>query len=176
MKKLLYAACVSIVMISAVQAEWTSSFSEEGRSWQLCPGNQALRGVQCTGDYCDNLSLYCRGQGLGAVSNAWWTRSISEESTGGRDTVDGVVVRVNDNMQRCGTNAYIAGMRCSGRYCDNVSLYCKQFQNKRPNNCNWTSWVSEEHGGRLVFGSNQYAVGMECIGEYCDTKRFLVCQ
>ncbi|HPE58915.1 MAG TPA: hypothetical protein PLB10_01150 [Thiolinea sp.] len=163
-----------VLAVSLHAAEWTSSFSEEGQASQTCANGSALRGIQCSGRYCDNLSLYC-GDRIGNTRNSWWARYISEENRNGRDTVNGVVVRVNDNMQRCSTNGYITGMRCNGDYCDNISLLCTQFSNRSPGNCSWSPWISEENGGRLVFAQNRHAVAMECRGGYCDNKRFLIC-
>lgn len=163
---------------NAVADGWTSSFSEEGKSHEYCRSGRTVKGIQCSGGYCDNLSLKCakivrRGK-LPKVVKKWWTRSISEERRGGRDTVDGVVVRVNDNMQRCGTHGYITGMQCIGAYCDNIKLHCTTFESKKPRNCVWSRWISEENGGRLSFGPRS-AVAMQCKGSYCDNKKFLIC-
>lgn len=173
--KTFYVVLFCLFSASLSANTWTSSFSEEGRNYQFCPWGTALSGIQCSGGYCDNLSLYCGKKLNKSQLKGWWTSSISEERRGGKDTVDGVVVRKNNYMQRCGTNGYIAGMQCRGAYCDNVALFCRTFKQKKPRSCHWTSWVSEENGGRLVFSPNKYAVAMECKGGYCDNKRFYVC-
>lgn len=174
MKQLILIFFLSFFSITLNAADtWTSSFSEEGRNYQYCPSRTALKGIQCSGGYCDNISLYC-GE-LGSRNRGQWKKRISEERRGGSDTVNGIVVRKNDYMQRCGVRGYITGMQCTGGSCDNISLYCSTFKNKKPRNCSWTSWISEEHGGRLIFGSKKYAVAMECKGSRCDNKRFYVC-
>ncbi|OAD23873.1 conserved hypothetical protein, secreted [Candidatus Thiomargarita nelsonii] len=175
MKKLLFVLSFLVMANPAIADTWTSSFSEEGKAKALCPSTNALRGIQCTGRYCDNISLGCGSLGNFKVKKDWWTRSISEEKRGGKDTVDDIVVRINNNMQRCGTKGYVAGMSCKGKYCDNISLYCKEFRNKTPHSCKWTGWISEERGGKLVFGSGKYAVAVKCKGKFCDQKKFLVC-
>ncbi len=175
MNKLLFMLSFLMITNSAIADSWTSSFSEEGRGQETCSSQTALSGIQCTGHYCDNMSLRCGYVGNVASTSSWWENYISEEYTGGSDTVDGIVVRVNGNMQRCQTKGYIAGIACGGSFCDHISLYCREFSNKRPQNCEWTRWISEEYGGRLVFPHNKYAVAIKCYGSFCDHKKFLVC-
>ena len=90
---------------------------------------------------------------------ACWTREFSEERPG--------------NM-RCGRNMAVAGLWCSGKYCDNKSLYCKRLppNTRAVKTTSNSKWISEEkpnasfrvdqsRGGKLVSG-------LKCKGKYCD--------
>lgn len=91
---------------------WTSYFSEEGTNYRVCGNNGFVTGIRCTGDYCDNVSLRCSQLDNGGVRTyCYWTAPVSEE--------DGGTFIAPQSM-------YVAGARCSGRYCDNMSLYLCQ--------------------------------------------------
>jgi hypothetical protein len=160
MKKLLFVLSFLVMTNPAIADSWTSSFSEEGSHQATCSSTSAVSGIQCTGRYCDNISLRCGGF-LGQVDGTWATGYFSEE---------------NGGYQPCGGKGYVVGMSCNGSYCDNIKLYCKSFRNKTPKSCGWTNWISEENGGRLVFSSGKYAVAVKCSGRYCDNKKFYICK
>ena len=68
----------------------------------------------------------------------------------------------------CWAGWFVSGIRCSGRYCDNVSLLCP-LVNLRTIHCWQTRAVSEEHGGVLSFregssGGIVVATQMSCSG------------
>lgn len=149
-------------------------FSEENNGKFTCLNNEALTGLSCKGRYCDNLALKCGGKAE-KITRHWWTKAISEERSGTSVMINGILVRHNDNMQRCDLDGYIIGLACKGAYCDNLSLHCAAYQNHQPTDCAWTNWVSEEHGGQLVLPKGKMAVSMECKGAYCDNKRFFAC-
>ena len=94
------------------QSWWTDSFSEEGNNERVCANNGFVTGLGCSGDYCDSISLRCSQLNNGGVrANCYWTEVVSEE--GGGQFV------APESM-------YIAGMRCSERYCDSKQLYVCQ--------------------------------------------------
>ncbi|PJZ43014.1 hypothetical protein CH370_00840 [Leptospira kmetyi] len=91
---------------------WTDSFSEESPNERICANNGFVTGIQCSGSYCDNIALRCSQLDNGGTrTNCYWTSPISEES-GGKFVAP--------------ESMYIAGARCSGRYCDNKELYLCQ--------------------------------------------------
>ncbi|GAB4560665.1 MAG: hypothetical protein Tsb0020_07550 [Haliangiales bacterium] len=97
---------------------WTGNFSEEGTNYRVCEDNGFVTGLKCSGSYCDNLSLRCSQLDNGGVrTGCYWTAPISEES-GGRFVAP--------------ESMYVAGMRCSGRYCDSKSLYLCQADQGGP--------------------------------------------
>ena len=53
----------------------------------------------------------------------------------------------------CDVGDVVAGFRCSGGYCDNVALRCRNT-NFRLVNRSWTPFRSEEGGGRIRCGAN----------------------
>ena len=98
---------------------WTDYFSEEGNNQRICDNNGFVTGIRCTGSYCDNMSLRCSQVNNGGARNyCYWTSSISEES-GGTFTAPG--------------SQYVAGVRCTGRYCDNMDFYiCRPDEGPAP--------------------------------------------
>jgi len=79
----------------------------------------------------------------------------------------------------CGARL-MAGIKCSGRYCDNIKLKCgSEFREVW--DWQWTKHVSEEHGGEVKCnvpnpftkvdwpqGEPAFITGMSCNGSYCD--------
>jgi hypothetical protein len=39
-----------------------------------------MTGIECTGDYCDNVSLRCTHLNAGRIQNCGWTEWLSDES------------------------------------------------------------------------------------------------
>ncbi len=88
---------------------WTDYFSEEDPGGRVCDGNGFVTGIRCTGRYCDNMSLRCSQPDNGGIRReCFWTSYLSEENGGTFVAPEAT---------------YIAGMKCGGRYCDNVQFY-----------------------------------------------------
>ncbi|WNG27144.1 hypothetical protein F0U62_26370 [Cystobacter fuscus] len=60
------------------------------------------------------------------------------------------------------------GLRCSGRYCDNVSLLNVESGYTQTNSW-WTDSFSEEGAHEQVCGDNGFVTGLGCSGDYCDS-------
>ena len=79
----------------------------------------------------------------------------------------------------CGARL-LSGIKCSGRYCDNIGLQCwPQVYNAY--NWQWTRHVSEENGGQMNCNVTNpfergdwpadepaFITGISCNGSYCD--------
>lgn len=124
---------------------WTPSFSEEdsgiasqssegwyrndGDTYEVChrsahPG--LVIGTRCKGSNCDNISLKCaqpilwrygKQYPVRRVKNCGWTGWFSEERQG---------------IVEFGSNRYITGVRCQGRYCDNKQFYVCSLTDPAP--------------------------------------------
>ncbi len=80
-----------------------------------------------------------------------WTPSTSEENGENSPAV-------------CG-EGLATGLKCQGRYCDNVSLQC---DNSTPSQGGqWSPYFSEENSA-LTCPDGQYVKGLRCTGRYCD--------
>jgi hypothetical protein len=128
-------------------------------------GDMAI-GANCSGSYCDNFSFRCEGilrfvgSPLDTVSKREWKSFISEEYP--------------NNMADCGSDAFITGMACKGRYCDNVSVECITKTNYGPSfDCNWVGPLSEEE--KVISFGWKFPRALYCHGRYCDDKWFYVC-
>jgi hypothetical protein len=90
---------------------WTDYFSEEGQNVRYCfEGAGIVTGIDCSGRYCDNISLECtRGGPEPIPSNCeWWAggAKLSEEQGYGYFN-----------------RKFLTGVKCTGRYCDNLQFY-----------------------------------------------------
>ncbi len=137
---------------------WTRRFSEERSGDMRCGRNMAVAGLWCSGKYCDNKSLYCkrlppRTKTAAARKNSKW---ISEEKPNASFRID-----------KRGKGKLVSGLKCKGRYCDNLSGYTIDTSLRNTGQWKWLPFFSEEHGGR-VCGKNQYVTGIGCKGSYCD--------
>lgn len=59
------------------------------------------------------------------------------------------------------------GLRCSGRYCDDVSLLFAESGYQQTNSW-WTSSFSEESPNEKICENNGFVTGLSCSGDYCD--------
>jgi hypothetical protein len=143
----------------AVYSGWTAYTSEEYPPVS-CDAGSVVDVAQCSGWYCDNISLSCHPS-YRSPGPTTWTSYFSEEGT---------------NYRYCPSGAWLSGIACSGWYCDNIALQCTTLYSTTAANCYWTGWMSEEGGGTLFFGIGYYARGVQCDGAYCDNKRYYVCQ
>ncbi len=94
---------------------WSGFISEEAPNNQAICGSignvtGALDGVRATGSYSDNISIRCLDitlptQGFNLACS--WTPYFSEEQ----------------GFASFPAGSFAAGVRCSGRYCDNLSYY-----------------------------------------------------
>jgi hypothetical protein len=197
-------AFITVVVTSVVATSahaalyWTPWVSEENggpptycRAW-----NEAAVGFGCSGSYCDNIRILCETLPFNATLDSrsvYWTDFFSEETSGEATDIshpsNHLVWYPNgngENYKVCHWNrpnpGLLAGIKCKGRYCDDISLECIQpikWKNGisypvQVNNCNWSWWYSEEQGS-VDFGYNRYITGVRCRGRYCDDKQFYVC-
>ena len=128
--------------------------SEEPDNRRICPSGHALRGVRCTGEYCDNKDLLCCPYLGGAPdpdAKETQSRQISEEWPN--------VVQ---------SKSFLNGFTCWGPFCDNVLPH--QFKSPRLVNtkkCEWTIWDSERPATWLDCQLGRFVAGIRCRGDYC---------
>jgi len=153
-------------LVSALANEpcvFMERLSEEIPNRRLCPSGHALRGVRCTGEYCDNKDMLCCPYLAGAPdpdAKETQSRQISEEWP---------------NVMQSKT--FLNGLTCWGPYCDNVLPH--QFKSPRLANskpCEWTVWSSEQPGAWLDCSLGRFVAGMRCQGDYCADVGLRCCQ
>jgi hypothetical protein len=173
---------------------WTNWVSEEGGGPVTYCANwdESAVGLGCSGNYCDNVRLLCEtlpnGMALNPATDSYSKWFSEEEFQEDYVVINGVdwYNHFGDNFHVCqypgAKPGVVAGIHCSGRYCDNVQLECVQpakhdgssFVPAGATSCAWSAWYSEEQGS-VDFGANRYITGVECSGSFCDNKRFYVC-
>lgn len=111
------------VLLNGAAGAWTPYISEEApNNSVVCgsPGNITgfMDGMRATGSYSDNISIHCTPflWNPGVVLGCEWTPYFSEE-------VQGNVDLYNAWTSYWKPKSVLAGVRCSGKYCDNVSYY-----------------------------------------------------
>jgi len=69
---------------------------------------------------------------------------------------------------------FVSGIRCTGRYCDNVEITCTKIPGATVGADNhWTPWVSEESSSPAWCGPEPNLIaGFACNGSYCDNISF----
>lgn len=154
--------CYSTSGVKLPHTYMTDRFSEEGIAGQLCDYRYAVKGIHCSGRYCDNKRLLCypyvSAFDLEAEYN--WAPSISEE-------------RPNSYYSQ---NEFLSGLRCRGRYCDNVSMeFMSTPALQNTNQCYDKAYISEEQGGTMCNNENEFVAGLKCQGRYCDNLSLRCC-
>ncbi len=129
----------------------SDKFSEE-QSAQSCLAAYTIKGLECSGSYCDSKRLLCcRTAGLtlsGSIANS---PAISEEAPNSYTDQARAVV----------------GMECHGKYCDQIILKMQSIQGQGPNS-HWTTPISDEQGLGKCNNNSSYVAGIKCEGRYCD--------
>lgn len=142
----------------------TVSYVSDGTGSKFCDPGFALKGITCKGPYCDNKIMTCcsymNGQPDPNVRGGWSNR-ISEEPP---------------NNYFINSSGWIAGMKCFGRYCDNMSFNYFSTPNMRNSQqCYFTNYFSEERGYDGC-SKDYFVSGLACSGAYCDNIKLYCCK
>ncbi|MDH3255021.1 MAG: hypothetical protein OEM62_08530 [Acidobacteriota bacterium] len=136
--------------------------SDEGGNARRCPSGYALRGLRCSGDYCDNKDLLCCPYlegGPDPSAKELSSRIISEEFP--------------NSFQ---TKRFLSGLACNGPYCDNILPYA--FKSQRLVNtkeCEWSQWSSEQPGQWLDCSLGRLTSGLRCREDHCGEVSLYCC-
>jgi hypothetical protein len=68
----------------------------------------------------------------------------------------------------CRAGSFVTGLKCEGRYCDNLQVTCTPLTGAALGDSSWTPYFSEESAGRENCPANQFVAGLSCRGSYCD--------
>lgn len=70
----------------------------------------------------------------------------------------------------CWSGWFVSGIRCTGRYCDNIEITCTKIPGATVGaDHRWTPWVSEESSSPAWCGPGPNLIaGFACNGSYCD--------
>jgi len=137
--------------------------SEEGTGRRECPSGYALRGLRCSGVYCDDKDLLCCPYLEGAPdagAKRLQSRWISEEAPNVTTTKD-----------------FFNGLSCRGPYCDEVNP--QTFKTPRLANageCLWTVWSSQREGQWLDCQLGRLMAGIRCREDYCAEVAISCCK
>jgi hypothetical protein len=137
--------------------------SEEGDNQRRCPSGYALRGLKCTGAYCDNKDLLCcpyLGGEPDATAKEKSSRPFSEEFP--------------NTMT---SKLFLIGLTCQGNYCDNILPHpIKSSRLINAGHCEWTPWASEQPGAWLDCGPGKLVSGIRCQQDFCGDVGIYCCQ
>lgn len=134
-------------------SSWTSYFSEEGTGYKTCSSGYSVRGIQCSGDYCDNIRLYCSNSTFPSLttSDYYWTDFASEE----------------EGWVECDYGYVVTGVACDGDYCDDIALRCTAVKYSYLNDDYTGGRVSDETSAS--YATTYYRIdGFTITGDYGD--------
>ncbi|WP_148273497.1 hypothetical protein [Stigmatella aurantiaca] len=137
----------------AISTGWTAYTSDE-RPPVNCDGSSLVSAAQCSGDYCDNMRLYCQPT-TGVRGDSYWTTSYVYAG--------------------CRAGYWITGLSCNDSYCTTLAVQCTAMINISPKNC-YSSGVFSDEDGPLYFPAGYYPTYVNCAGSYCDRVSFKLCQ
>lgn len=136
--------------------------SEEGTGRRECPSGYALRGLRCSGLYCDDKDVLCCPYLQGAPDptvadgKARW---ISEEAPAIFESEE-----------------FINTISCRGPYCDEI--YPQPFTSshlKNAGNCVWSAWSFEQPGHWLDCQLGRFIAGIRCQEDFCSDIKIYCC-
>lgn len=136
-----------------------------------CPTGTAVAGFQCSGDFCDNITITCRAI-AGRAGATDWTEWVEAD---GQDTAwcsdPGLGITSGDGPIG---DFVMTGLACRGDNCDDISLHCTRYpvQIDRAS-CVTTRHSDENRGVGLPPG--HVIAGIRCSGRHCDNKDITYC-
>lgn len=137
--------------------------SEEGGNARHCPSGYALRGLRCSGEFCDNKDLLCCPYLEGAPDPT------------AKDVTARVISEEFPNVYQ--TKRFLNGLACNGSYCDNILPYAfKSSRLVNTRSCDWTQWSSELPGQWLDCPAGRLISGIRCQGGYCGELSVYCCE
>ncbi|HEX5751894.1 MAG TPA: hypothetical protein VFZ09_37080 [Archangium sp.] len=68
----------------------------------------------------------------------------------------------------CLDSRLVAGVACSGRFCDNVAIDCVAVSGLTFGASSSTPFFSEEGSHEGVCSGNEWMTGIQCHGDFCD--------
>jgi PKD repeat protein len=149
----------------------TLRVSEEGTGRVDCPSGYVLKGIRCSGEYCDNKELFCCKymEGVDSEANNWTSPWISEESRSRSGYAGNRFVR---------TDLFVVGISCKGEYCDDVRMRYVITPNvtNTGQGCHYLGEISEERPSEARCPDGYFVAGMRCRGSYCDNINLYCCQ
>lgn len=151
-----------VQMLSQEPCVFLARVSEEGEGKRQCPSGYGLRGLRCSGEYCDDKDLLCCPYLEGApdpAAKALSSRLMSEEFP--------------NTLQ---SKHFLGGLACTGLYCDNIMPF--QFKSSRLVNtrqCEWSPWSSEQPDAWLDCAPGRLASGIRCRSDYCGEVALYCC-
>ncbi len=162
-KAALWSAIISLIFLfaSTISAqEHIGPVSEENRP-AACSNGFVLKGIICSGAYCDNKILICEQYQNGVDTRARhrWSKQFSEERPG----------------YDLSMTEFVSGLACSGSYCDNIRLRYISGNLRNTQQCQWTAFFSEEAPSSAQCDAGKYVAGLKCSGAYCDNLSLFCC-
>jgi hypothetical protein len=173
-----------ILIAPSGQPNDTCTISEEEPNNECsCPPNQFAVGAKCNGRYCDDLT---------------WTCASATDERGVRYSfvpaqVQSLAQRTTDNEPPiiCPSYQVAVGVRCQGRYCDNMYLECApvvpspdqhnfdttvEMGETEEQGCYWSPFFSEENQNwQQCSADGKWVRGLKCTGRYCDNLSLFCC-
>eukprot|EP00931_Biecheleriopsis_adriatica_P119345 TRINITY_DN94582_c0_g1_i1.p1 TRINITY_DN94582_c0_g1~~TRINITY_DN94582_c0_g1_i1.p1 ORF type:complete len:232 (-),score=34.60 TRINITY_DN94582_c0_g1_i1:44-739(-) len=122
---------------------WTAGFGEYE---MICPAGHYVASLKCTKSYCYQKELLCAEPAsdkwhvasgryyshcfTNAATMDWmnWLRDRAHSIRGRTRTCTGVQPSQMPNMQSCGEDGVIVGLRCFGSECDRMQLVCSSLE------------------------------------------------
>ena len=149
----------------------TPEFSEEDDGGASCVSGFVVKGVSCRGSYCDNKILLCC--------------SYTEYSKDTLHSDDQTQYNYSkwfseEQGRRVNTSRFVAGIECSGKYCDKLRIeFVRTPRLRNSGDCYRTDFFSEEdseEGDNYRECKLDYFVsGVWCQDDYCDNIALTCC-
>ena len=151
-----------VQMLANEPCVFLARVSEEGGNARRCPSGHALRGLRCSGSFCDYKDLLCCPYLAG------------EPDPAAKELASRVISEEFPNVLK--SKHFLNGLACNGPNCDNILPY--QFKSPALVNtgeCAWTAWSSEQSGAWLDCGADRLMSGIRCQGDYCASLGLYCC-
>ncbi|MCU0663869.1 MAG: hypothetical protein MUC50_16280 [Myxococcota bacterium] len=95
-----------------ISSQWSKYFSEENadkfRNKKVCNKGEFVTAIRCKGRHCNSVAIECTEfSNVKRGEDCHWTPKVSEE---------------NGGSISFGSSKYVAGVKCHGKYCDNMNF------------------------------------------------------
>ena len=152
----------------AQQGQWKNFFNESqaGQRSDVCANG--MTGLRVKGTWSYLKSIRCN------ESNA-----TGIQLSGAQQQFGPVISEDRANTEySCPPGQIAAGMKCSGEWCDDISLACVTVDPnkvKLTQTCAWSPVVSDRGPTEFTVPKNNYVTGIRCAGGWCYQNTLKYC-
>lgn len=168
MHRLITFAAIMFLPTATFAQSFTVSEEDPPRT---CPRGSIVTSFNCTGDFCDNISIICTRLDDFAVGHQHWTRWVE---SGGESLAFCAEIDPEIDLSPP-VDGFMSGIACRGGNCDDISMHCTRFTGVMIDEPRCTTSRHSDENRALGIPPGFAIAAIRCSGRHCDNKDITFC-